>query len=169
MIGIDVRPSFWPESCSKTLTSKNHRYLCLPKSDGVEIKGEVGKPLYPPHLPNLLQIREFLPATRTRSFWLHLDQPISNTFAMKGMNAFWIGRPDNHVSFFVNVEANGTTIWNRLPIPKFELSVFLLQRQGATGISAHFNVIPTVWFVSTTVLDTRAGFNHSFTARGRSY
>ena len=72
---------------------------------------------------------------------------------MKGVYAFWIRWPDNHISFLVMINANGTAIWNGLPITKFELPIILVHRKGTTVTSAHFNII------SIAVLHTDAGVN----------
>ena len=51
------------------------------------------------------------------------------------------------------INANGTAIWNGLPIPKFELPIILVHRKGTTVTSAHLNIISIV------VLHTDAGVN----------
>lgn len=123
----------------KKLTGTD-RCALLPKPNGTEIQGKAREPLDFALFPNFLQVREFLPATRTRCFWLHLDQPIGYTFTMKCVNASWIGRPGHDVSDLVTAETNRATIWNQISISKFQLSRFFFQGRETNIISSGLNI-----------------------------
>ena len=132
--------SFFVHTIRRNRLERVDAMRSLPKTQNVEVKGKVRKPTYFVLFSNLLQVREFLSATRTRSFRLHLDQPIRHTFAMKGVNAIWVGRPGNNFSDLITTKANGATVWNDLSISKFQLS-HVVHGRKASIVSSHLNVV----------------------------